>query len=76
MMRFSRAQTDRLYDMLTLSRFHIDRHEWWMGINTECEHANDPLTAITSDPIIIGKIALAHLKENSRYYTILKSVGL
>ncbi|MBK5254287.1 MAG: hypothetical protein JJE03_07535 [Peptostreptococcaceae bacterium] len=40
------------------------------GLNIELEHGNvDPQTNVTSDdPLLTGKIALAHLKEFSIYY--------
>jgi uncharacterized protein DUF5661 len=42
-----------------------------MGMDVELEHgARDPQTDVTgSDPIVTGKIALAHLKEFPDYYT-------
>ena len=42
----------------------IDPEELRKGIETEFEH--------TSDPKIAKKIAMDHLKENPRYYSILK----
>ena len=40
------------------------------GVNVELEHGNcDPETNVTNDdPIITGKIALAHLREFGDYY--------
>lgn len=40
------------------------------GLNVELEHgARDPETNVTNDdPLITGKIALAHLKEYPDYY--------
>ena len=40
------------------------------GIDVECEHGSrDPQTDVThDDPILSGKIALAHMKEYSDYY--------
>ncbi len=42
-----------------------------MGINVELEHGlRDPETDVTgNDPLLTGKIAWAHLKEFSDYYT-------
>jgi len=47
-----------------------------MGVNVELEHGkHDPETNVTNDdPIVTGKIALAHLKEVRDYYTKLKMV--
>jgi hypothetical protein len=42
-----------------------------MGLDVELEHgAHDPETDVTGDdPLLTGKIAWAHLKELSDYYT-------
>ena len=47
-----------------------------MGMDVELEHGlHDPETDVTgSDPIVTGKIALAHLKEFPDYYTRLKKM--
>jgi hypothetical protein len=44
------------------------------GLDVELEHgSHDPQTNVSeSDPIVTGKIALAHLKEFPDYYTRLK----
>lgn len=46
----------------------VDQNELRMGITTEFEHVNDREKA--------REIALDHLAENPRYYTILKQSGL
>ncbi len=45
-----------------------------MGMDVELEHGlHDLMTNVTdSDPIVTGKIALAHLNEFSDYYTRLE----
>ncbi|MGE5693458.1 MAG: DUF5661 family protein, partial [Candidatus Zixiibacteriota bacterium] len=42
-----------------------------MGLDVELEHGlRDPSTNVTGDdPILTGKIALAHLNEIADYYT-------
>ena len=47
-----------------------------MGLNVELEHGTKyPNTNITNnDPVLTGKIALAHLNEVKDYYTKLKTV--
>jgi len=42
-----------------------------MGMDVELEHGlHDPLTNVTDDdPVVTGKIALAHLNEFPDYYT-------
>ena len=51
------------------SRFDIDQYR--MGLDVELEHGKiDPHTNVTGDdPILTGKIALAHLNEIADYYT-------
>ena len=50
--------------------------EFLEGMNVELEHGTvDPHTDVSNDdPIITGKIALAHLNEASAYYN--KDIGL
>jgi len=54
----------------------FDLEQFRMGINTELEHGKrDPATNVTgNDPILTGKIALAHLKEFPDYYTRLSKL--
>lgn len=54
------------------SQFDLD--EFWMGVNTELEHGKiSSQTNVTGDdPLITGKIALAHLNEFPDYYKRLK----
>jgi hypothetical protein len=54
------------------SKFDLD--EFWMGVNTELEHGKiSSQTNVTGDdPIMTGKIALAHLNEFPDYYKRLK----
>ncbi len=49
----------------------FDIEQFRMGLEVELEHgARDPETNVTGDdPILTGKIALAHLREISDYYT-------
>jgi hypothetical protein len=52
----------------------FDVEQFRMGMDVELEHGlHDPVTNVTdSDPIITGKIALAHLNEFPDYYTRLE----
>ena len=54
----------------------FDVEQFRTGMNVELEHGlHDPQTDVTgSDPIITGKIALAHLKEFPDYYTRLEKM--
>lgn len=49
----------------------FDIEQFRMGMDVELEHGlHDPFTNVTnSDPLVTGKIALAHLKEFPDYYT-------
>jgi hypothetical protein len=54
----------------------FDVAEFRDGLDVELEHgSHDPQTNVSeSDPIVTGKIALAHLKEFPDYYTRLKKM--
>jgi hypothetical protein len=56
------------------SRFTVEQYR--MGLDVELEHGlRDPSTDVTgNDPILTGKIALAHLNEFPDYYTRLKKM--
>jgi hypothetical protein len=56
------------------SPFGLD--EFHAGLNVELEHGRrDPETNVTGDdPIMTGKIALAHLREMPDYYTRLEKM--
>jgi len=49
----------------------FDVEEFRRGMDVELEHGLDnPVTNVTNDdPVVTGKIALAHLNEFSDYYT-------
>jgi hypothetical protein len=49
----------------------FDVEQFRMGMDVELEHGLDnPITNVTDDdPVVTGKIALAHLNEFSDYYT-------
>jgi hypothetical protein len=51
------------------SNFNVDQYR--MGLDVELEHGRrDPFTNVTNDdPLLTGKIALAHLREFPDYYT-------
>jgi hypothetical protein len=54
---------------ITWSAFDVEQFR--MGLDVELEHGLvDPATNVTNDdPIMTGKIALAHLNEFPDYYT-------
>ncbi|MGZ4356359.1 MAG: DUF5661 family protein [Gaiellaceae bacterium] len=49
----------------------FDVEQFRMGMDVELEHGlHDPATNVTNDdPLLTGKIALAHLNEFADYYT-------
>ena len=54
----------------------FDVEQYRMGLDVEMEHGTrDPETNVTGDdPIVTGKIALAHLREFPDYYTRLATM--
>jgi hypothetical protein len=54
----------------------FDVEQFRIGMEVEFEHGtHDPATNVTDDdPIVTGKIALAHLNEFADYYTRLQKV--
>lgn len=54
----------------------FDVEQFRSGMDVELEHGlHDPATNVTSDdPIVTGKIALAHLNEFPDYYTRLETM--
>ena len=56
------------------SRFDVEQYR--MGLDIELEHGKiDPNTNVTDDdPVMTGKIALAHLNEIADYYTRLNEM--
>ena len=54
----------------------FDVEQFRMGMDVELEHGlHDPATNVTNDdPLVTGKIALAHLNEFADYYTRLDAM--
>ena len=54
----------------------FDVEQFRVGMEVEFEHGtHDPATNVTDDdPIVTGKIALAHLNEFADYYTRLQKM--
>ncbi len=68
---FSAEEAKQIGDTLGITWQQFDVEQFQMGLNVEMEHgSHDPETNVTNDdPILTGKIAWAHLKEFSDYYT-------
>lgn len=63
-------EAKRIGDAIGVDWGRYDLEQFRAGIDVEFEHgAHDPQTNVTgNDPILTGKIALAHLKEFPDYY--------
>ena len=74
--QFTTEKAREIGDKLNIdwSRFAVEQFR--MGLDVELEHGLvDPSTDVTgNDPIITGKIALAHLNEFADYYTRLEKM--
>ena len=70
-MHFTIEQARHLGDKLGIDWSRFDVEQFRMGLDVELEHGlHDPSTDVTgNDPILTGKIALAHLNEFPDYYT-------
>lgn len=69
--QFSTDEARQIGDDLGITWQQFDVEQFRMGLNVEMEHGSrDPETNVTNDdPMLTGKIAWAHLKEFSDYYT-------
>lgn len=74
--RFAAEEAKKIGKALGIDWKNFDVEQFRMGLDVELEHGlRDPKTNVTNDdPIMIGKIALAHLNEFSDYYTRLKKM--
>lgn len=74
--RFSTREAKRIGEALGLDWSRFDVEQFRMGMDVELEHGKrDALTNVTGDdPLLTGKIALAHLNEFPDYYTRLKKL--
>jgi hypothetical protein len=68
---FTTEEAERIGAALGIDWSEFDVEQLRMGLDVELEHgAVDPATDVThDDPIMTGKIALAHLNEFPDYYT-------
>jgi len=75
-MKFTLEDAKQIGDQLNIDWNTVDLNQFFKGINVELEHGSRDLqTNVTNnDPILTGKIALAHLKELPDYYTRLETI--
>ena len=68
---FTTEQARQIGDTLGVKWNRFDVEQFRMGLDVELEHGlHDPSTDVTgNDPMLTGKIALAHLNEFADYYT-------
>lgn len=73
---FTDEEAKRIGDELGVDWDEVRLSEFRMGLDVELEHGSrDPDTDVTNnDGILTGKIALAHLREFSDYYTRLEKL--
>jgi len=71
---FTAVEARRIGEALGIDWSGFDVEQYRMGLDVELEHGKvDRQTNVTDDdPIMTGKIALAHLKEFPDYYTRLE----
>ena len=74
--QFTAQEAKAVGDELGIIWDKFDIDQFRRGMDIELEHGTrDPWTNITNDdPIVTGKIALAHLNEFSDYYNRLKEM--
>jgi len=69
--QFTAQEASSIGKQLGLDWTKIDLEQFRRGLEVELEHGTrDPETNVTGDdPLLTGKIALAHLNEIRDYYT-------
>jgi hypothetical protein len=68
---FTTTEAKSIGEGLGIDWSEFDVEQFRMGLDVELEHGTvDPATDVThDDPMMTGKIALAHLNEFPDYYT-------
>jgi hypothetical protein len=74
--RTTTEEARRVGDEIGVDWERFDLEQFRAGMDVELEHGtHDPQTNVTNDdPIITGKIALAHMKEFPDYYERLEQM--
>lgn len=69
--KFTAEEAKEIGEKLGITWDKYDVEQFRMGMDVELEHGTeDPNTNVTNDdPLMTGKIALAHLNELPDYYT-------
>jgi hypothetical protein len=73
---FTSEQAKEIGEMLGINWSKFNVEQFRMGMDVELEHGTrDTHTNVTgNDPLVTGKIALAHLSEYPDYYTRLEKM--
>ncbi len=73
---FSYEEAKKIGESLEIDWTKFNVEQFRMGMEVELEHGlRDLKTNVTNDdPLVTGKIALAHLNEFPDYYTRLKKI--
>ncbi|MGD2251711.1 MAG: hypothetical protein PVF70_02230 [Anaerolineales bacterium] len=73
---YTTEEAKRIGNLIGIDWTKVDLEEFRMGLGVELEHGtHDPETDVTGDDdVLTGKIALAHLREFSDYYTRLEKM--
>lgn len=73
---FTKEEAKKIGDKLGIKWDEWNVEQFRMGLDVELEHGKiDRQTNVTNDnPLLTGKIALAHLKEIPDYYTRLEKL--
>jgi len=73
---FTAEEAKEIGEALKINWSKFDVEQFRMGIEVELEHGliNSDTNVTNDDPIMTGKIALAHLNEFPDYYTKLKKM--
>lgn len=76
MKKIDQNEAKLIGDKLGINWDKFDVDQFMRGMNVELEHGKkDPTTNVSNDePIITGKIALAHLREYPDYYDRLEKM--
>jgi len=74
--RTTPEEARRVGDEIGVDWSRFDLEQFRQGMDVEFEHgSHDPQTDVThNDPIVTGKIALAHMKEFPDYYERLEQM--
>ena len=73
---FTTGEAKQIGEQLGVDWSKVELEQFRMGLAVELEHGTcDPKTNVSSDdPLVTGKIALAHLNEFADYYTRLEKM--